>query len=383
MNILTAHEGTMPSTDTSPSKSHLTEKSEQILTPLDMSFSETFSGHPHGDTPKVSISDGQDSQASEGLNNKVSARTLNTTFADDILNDQDMTENEVSMAGVMNIDAITHPHALPAKHPITQVEALSSQNPLLPPKQQAVAALELASQTQPTSNPDLQYSQDEASLDTLTKYLKMQDQKALIGQNDTTSFQSLLPVAEELSLSDIKSSVALNPIIQAPSTQLQPLTTVTMQASPQILQVPVRDIAQNIVRATLKQERSLIRIDPPELGRIQLDFDHSSSGKTIVTLSAEIDSVKMMLIERRALMIGIFEGFGLEDVEIQIDNQFDPDNESSSSQLFSNRDDQTQLHNKSESLTNISAPEDIQINTEGKTSISNSQHKIHRLHIRV
>lgn len=127
----------------------------------------------------------------------------------------------------------------------------------------------------------------------------------------------------------------------------------------------------------------MIRIDPPELGRIQLDFDHSGSGKTIVTLSAETDSVKLMLLERRAFMIGLFEGYGLEDVEIKIDNKFDADSQSSGSSTFSDQHEHTNYLVSSEDTEGHSnLADDAEINlTENRLSASHIYEN--RLHIRV
>jgi len=226
-------------------------------------------------------------------------------------------------------------------------------------------------------------AKDEISFEDLPRYVKSVGESKAPPQDNIKQIQPFGIIDKDGNIPQAQSSTSASAIAPASSSLLQPTPVLQGQPNLQQITVPMREVVQNVVQATLKQERTLIRIDPPELGRIQLDFDHSGSGKTIVTLSAETDSVKLMLMERRAFMVSLFEGYGLDDVEIQMGNKFDSDARSSNSQFFSEREDSTHFEDQSDSLTSSDSAEDDF--TKGITShpVSNFQPNNSRLHIRV
>lgn len=208
-------------------------------------------------------------------------------------------------------------------------------------------------------------------------------EKATLKQGNLPTIQSL-----QSTLGTSESLATKAPFIgQAISTPLapavQPTGQINLNAPIQLSQVPVADVTKHIIQATLKQESTLIQIDPPELGRLQLDFDHSNTGKTVITLSAETESLKMMLAERRHAMISLFQNHGLDGVEIQIDAELFRDDPSRDQQFFTAQDG-------SSNAGHLSNPEDQSQETQVVTdteqisrTLSHAHPETYRLHIRV
>ncbi len=232
-------------------------------------------------------------------------------------------------------------------------------------------------------NPAHPSSQIQHSEDNVSHYIKTHVASPASNQLDITQVQRLVDSLENDGSSSFKTLAPTNQLIAAAAPTLHSSALVQTQTPLQVLTVPIQNISQNIVQAVLKQESTLIRIDPPELGRIQLDFDHSTSGKTTITLSTETESAKLMLLERRAFMIGLFESHGLDDVEIKLDSNLEKDENSSDRQLFSDRDKSSNFEDKSESLASVSKAENKPENTIKTTIISGHQPDTNRLHIRV
>ena len=213
-----------------------------------------------------------------------------------------------------------------------------------------------------------QTPQDEFSFENYTRYVKTGEAQTLPSQTNLASVQSGVP-AFEIEIGAIVQTSLSAPM--APSNFQTPVP-IQGQVGFNVITVPIGDVVSNVVHATLKQDRTLIRIDPPELGRIQIDFDHSGSGKTLVTLSAENDAVKLMLMERRAMMIGLFEAQGLEDIEIHFDSNFESGSETTAGQYFSNRDENAKL-NDAPGTTESS------LTSEGESSIGSEGNRLSAL----
>ena len=390
MHILTAHDGRMPSPDKSQSKSHLGAGSQEAipLHPDEISFNDTFAGLPARDQSEEitnqNLLTSPEILSADSLQTEVTAQDIAELTEDtvelniDIVNAEHV-DIETGLAETVLTDAATQPHGL---------ETTAALDIAAPPRNSRDVSIQMIErptssdltgryQEQPTSNRIA--AKDEIGFESLPRYIKSVGESALHSQESLTRFQSLMPTSDDGGFRVTQTNLA----IPGSPTPLQSSTLIQAPQALQVLTVPMRDVAQNVVQATLNQERTMIRIDPPELGRIQLDFDHSGSGKTIVTLSAEIDSVKLMLIERRAFMIGLFEGHGFDDVEIRIDNDLDADAKSSGGQLFSNQDAPSQYIKTSDSSdTPLTQEDGAKISLTGNTA-SPSQLTNNRLHIRV
>lgn len=396
MHILTPFEGKMPSPEKSQTKSDFGAgpQSDIPIQPEEVSFLDTFAGIPAQDqsediTNQILLSS-PDIQSVEIPQTEATTQDvpeLPVAIVElniDIVNAEpenyaDHTDIETVSTEMILTNAATQTHAL---------ETTSVLDIAAPPRNSRDVSIQMIErptssdltgryQEQPTSNRII--AKDEIAFENLPRYVKSVGDSGLASQESLTRFQSLIPASDEGSFRVTQTNLAL----PGSPTLLQTSPLVQAQPNLNILTVPLRDVVQNVVQATINQERTIIRIDPPELGRIQLDFDHSGSGKTIVTLSAEVDSVKLMLMERRAFMIGLFEGHGLDDVEIRIDNKLGSETQSSEGQFFSNQDAPSQYIKTSDPADIAATQEDgAEISLTGNTP-SPSQFTNNRLHIRV
>lgn len=143
-----------------------------------------------------------------------------------------------------------------------------------------------------------------------TESVKMADgpmqSTPLLGNSDTPVLPKSLPVMTALPtltpLSGMSDRLAAT-IMQ--TTQAQP--TVTLDKLP-----------QTVVAIALTAKTATLQIDPPELGRIQLDYQFDSQGRTVVTLTPESDAARAALMDRMASIIAALEQGSDKPVDVQL-----------------------------------------------------------------
>lgn len=89
------------------------------------------------------------------------------------------------------------------------------------------------------------------------------------------------------------------------TTQAQP--TVTMDKLP-----------QTVVAIALSAKSATLQIDPPELGRIQLDYQFDNQGRTVVTLTPESDAARAALMDRIASITAALEQGTNSPVDVKL-----------------------------------------------------------------
>lgn len=371
----------MPSSDTSANQLSNVKESEDF--PEETSFSVQFSETPMQDKSKI-------------LDHFASAKAQDVIAELPFEFDEQITVSKIIAPVNSMIGAAIETANMAASSHLVKVENDKQQ---LPSPLSALTALVTGSAAQPNEMSAIQTTVQNI-IDTPSDRIVLSrasepSQEALLAKTSETN--KTAPAVSDI-MSDFKIVVSnTDKIAQIGATALagEVIFSTTSPAQQSALQVlpaqqnqnffalPMREIPQTVVQATLKQERTLIRIDPPELGRIQLDFDHTNSGKTIVTLSAETDAARILLLERRNFMMGLFEGYGLDDVEIQIDNAFDSDNQKSNGQFFSNQGSPTDSKELGQNGSSPDLSESAAVPALNNSNTSPSEIETHRLHIRV
>jgi flagellar hook-length control protein FliK len=114
------------------------------------------------------------------------------------------------------------------------------------------------------------------------------------------------------------------PVIAALPT-LTPLTGMSDRLAATILQnttaqptVTLDKIPQAVVAIALSAKSATLQIDPPELGRIQLDYQFDSQGRTIVTLTPESEAARAALMDRMASITAALEQGANNAVEVKL-----------------------------------------------------------------
>jgi hypothetical protein len=92
-------------------------------------------------------------------------------------------------------------------------------------------------------------------------------------------------------------------ILQTTNTQ----PTVTMDRLPQA-----------VVAIALSAKSATLQIDPPELGRIQLDYQFDNQGRTVVTLTPESDAARAALMDRMASITAALEQGSNTPVDVKL-----------------------------------------------------------------
>lgn len=166
----------------------------------------------------------------------------------------------------------------------------------------------------------------------------------------STSLASLLtPPADPAALSSNAGTTALpaTPVqtsIQTPApvmtTPLSPMvnTPIAPFILPTVPVATLTQLPQTIVATTLSKQRAMIQIDPPELGRIQIDYAFESGQRTRVMLVPETEAARVAMTDRLPSLVALFETHhnGAVDVEIQSSDRFDSEFKQDS--LFSQSD---------------------------------------------
>lgn len=143
----------------------------------------------------------------------------------------------------------------------------------------------------------------------------------------------LLPGASKTvplaSLADSVSLPGAAPSLPA-STPLTPISGLSERLAATILQttqanptVTLDKLPQAVVTVALSNRSATIQIDPPELGRIQLDYQFDSQGRTVVTLTPESEAARSALVDRMATITAALEQGSSSGVEVKLGNAQD------------------------------------------------------------
>lgn len=129
---------------------------------------------------------------------------------------------------------------------------------------------------------------------------------ALTSTSDTTAPLKSLPIVTTLP--------TLTPI-SGMSDRLAATILQTANAQPT---VTLDKLPQTVVAIALSAKSATLRIDPPELGRIQLDYQFDSQGRTVVTLTPESDAARLALVDRIATITAALEQGSNGPIEVHL-----------------------------------------------------------------
>lgn len=82
--------------------------------------------------------------------------------------------------------------------------------------------------------------------------------------------------------------------------------------------VTIDRIPQAVVAVALTSKSATLQIDPPELGRIQLDYQFDTQGRTVVTLVPETEAARAALADRMATIVASLEQNSSGDVDVRL-----------------------------------------------------------------
>lgn len=106
---------------------------------------------------------------------------------------------------------------------------------------------------------------------------------------------------------------------------LTPLSGMSDRLAATILQttntsptVTMDKLPQAVVAIALSAKSATLQIDPPELGRIQLDYQFDSQGRTVVTLTAESDAARAALMDRMVSITAALEQGANTPIEVKL-----------------------------------------------------------------
>lgn len=113
--------------------------------------------------------------------------------------------------------------------------------------------------------------------------------------------------------SDAPTPLKSVPVIAALPT-LTPIAGMSDRLAATILQtanaqpvVTMDKLPQAVVAIALSAKSATLQIDPPELGRIQLDYQFDNQGRTVITLTPESDAARAALLDRMASITAALE----------------------------------------------------------------------------
>ncbi len=92
------------------------------------------------------------------------------------------------------------------------------------------------------------------------------------------------------------------------------------QSAANTASVPVTldKVPQAVVAVALNARSATLQIDPPELGRIQLEYQFDSQGRTVVTLTPESDAARTALSERMASISAALQESAGAEVDVHL-----------------------------------------------------------------
>lgn len=176
-------------------------------------------------------------------------------------------------------------------------------------------------------------------------------------------------IQEQAGPSRADANLALNPQLQTTSlatptdtsSNLTPLTTVsptlstspiTVTSSPVQIIPPqtVQQIAAELNIVKPDQDRIILRLDPPEMGRIAVDFKFDGDRAVIATLSAELTDTGSQLRRHADQLMQALRDAGFEDVSLEfsqdgdVDSQTDADESTQTKTILMNTETETGTH---------------------------------------
>lgn len=87
--------------------------------------------------------------------------------------------------------------------------------------------------------------------------------------------------------------------------------------------VTMDKLPQAVVAIALSAKSATLQIDPPELGRIQLDYQFDTQGRTVVTLTPESDAARAALMDRMAVITAALEQGSNSPIDVKLGNARD------------------------------------------------------------
>jgi hypothetical protein len=131
-------------------------------------------------------------------------------------------------------------------------------------------------------------------------------------------------VSSALTNSDAPVPAKSSPVMTALPT-LSPLTGMSDRLAATIMQttqaqptVTLDRLPQTVVAIALTARSATLQIDPPELGRIQLDYQFDSQGRTVVTLTPESDAARAALMDRMASIVAALEQGSDKPIDVRL-----------------------------------------------------------------
>ncbi|WP_298915636.1 flagellar hook-length control protein FliK [uncultured Algimonas sp.] len=128
---------------------------------------------------------------------------------------------------------------------------------------------------------------------------------------------SLISVGETALLPSSITTVSLVPLTPV-SGMSERLAATILQTTQANAAVPMDRIPQAVVAVALSARSATLQIDPPELGRIQLDYQFDTQGRTVVTLTPETDAARAALADRMATITAALEQGSGSKVDVQL-----------------------------------------------------------------
>jgi len=132
--------------------------------------------------------------------------------------------------------------------------------------------------------------------------------------NSTTLFASNDSATPLKSVPVFATTSTLTPI-SGMSDRLAATILQTTNAQPA---VTIDKIPQAVVAIALSAKSATLQIDPPELGRIQLDYQFDNQGRTVITLTPESDAARAALLDRMATITAALEQGSNSPVDVKL-----------------------------------------------------------------
>lgn len=96
-----------------------------------------------------------------------------------------------------------------------------------------------------------------------------------------------------------------------------------IQTTPSMAPVTLDKLPQTVVALTLNARSATLQIDPPELGRIQLEYQFDTQGRTVVTLIPESEAARAALIDRMAAISAALSQNASGEVDVRMGDSSD------------------------------------------------------------
>lgn len=200
----------------------------------------------------------------------------------------------------------------PAETPETQIKSAPANPPQADADLSRVADAAPARQTAIASEP---------ATATPAKATPLAEMDVRMGDAATPSHS--VPASGEGTAQTKTSQPALSLPAAVPTTT--PLTGVGERLAASILQtaqsqapVSLDKIPQAVVAIAMTSRSATLQIDPPEMGRIQLDYQFDSQGRTVVTLVPESEAARAALTDRMASILASLQQSASGEIDVRI-----------------------------------------------------------------